>query len=99
MANELKITEGRISFQRVALVLRSHEVVVGQTLSPTGTIATSAEFGDQAQYITVYSDVACYVRIWDAAGTLTAANGEYLPLGITRDYEVSPGQVLSCIVI
>lgn len=99
MANELKITENRLSFQRGELVLRNHEICIGQTLSPVASQANSLAFNAQTQSITVYTDIACYIRIWDGAGTLTASNGEYLPEGVARDYEVKSGQILSCIVI
>jgi hypothetical protein len=99
MANELKITEMRYSLVRGDLVLYSHEHVVGQVLSPSGTQADSVAFGGQTQLIEVETSLACYIRVWDAAGVLTAANGHFLGEGRVVQIEVSPGQILSCKVI
>ena len=74
----------------------SMRIVTEQKVATSSTLAASAAFGSNIEYIRVISDTACWITFGTAP---TATNSKtYLPAGEVEYFKVSEGEKIAAIL-
>lgn len=96
MADEVKITAMTLQEWRGNTVIYSHANIAGQTIDSAATQDNSTALPAGTEMVSIANTgTGCNVVVWDSAGTVTAANSQYIGANERLDILARPGQIVS----